>query len=591
MTIRLWPSGQSGLAYDFRANPRGVHYQASSENVNFAPAWTSLAQSTTDGYVITMLIPLKTMRSDGRAEWGAQFERDIKVGNERDEWAHAPGQATTDQATYAGRLSGMSVLAKAARTAARAGIYVLSQGASSASGGSTSRAGADLSIPLTSTTSLVAAIHPDFSTVETDQQTISPTTFNRSYKEVRPFFAQGASFYDQSACYGCAGWLELYTPSIPTPRDGYQLEGKQGPFTFGALDAVGVGRIDTAQALNWTSTGNVFNLGYTRVGSDRPGLHDVTNFTSLRFNDQHAIVGYLETGVEQGTTVTDDRKARRFDGGIAYQTRDDFIAYTMRSVGSQWNPADGFTSVNDVAGYSAQINHTFHLSGTLRTIVLFEYEDHYAGSDGFGTNLIDTENQATFTFANNFSASGFFGTSAYRVPSDPTLHPANYQGARVDYLLNTPLQSTFNYQAGHYGDGWIVVIDRIAGFRLAKRATMSPRSLQHAMARQRHAQQSVAGSRVADLRHRPRDQLHRRRAQADRHGSALSGPRHPHVSERDEPVVRALTPPSARRLVPRLRRSEHARHHARGHSEIRALLRCRPRHLISAQSGISSGDS
>ena len=74
VTVRLWPSGQTRLAYDFRANPHGVHYQASSENANFAPGWTSIARQTTDGYIVAMLIPLKTMRSDGRPVWRAQFE-------------------------------------------------------------------------------------------------------------------------------------------------------------------------------------------------------------------------------------------------------------------------------------------------------------------------------------------------------------------------------------------------------------------------------------------------------------------------------------------------------------------------------------
>ena len=92
-TVRFWPSGPNGINYDFRSNPRGTHYQYSSENANFAPGWTSAARPTAGGYVVTMRIPLDTMRSDGHGGWRVQFERDIHVGNERDEWAHAPGQS------------------------------------------------------------------------------------------------------------------------------------------------------------------------------------------------------------------------------------------------------------------------------------------------------------------------------------------------------------------------------------------------------------------------------------------------------------------------------------------------------------------
>ena len=579
VTVRLWPSGINGIAYDFRSTPRGTRYQASSENANYAPAWTSLAHRTHDGYVVTMVIPLGAMRSDGHPVWRAQFERDIKIGNERDEWAHADAQSTSDQAMYAGTLEGMSVLAKSAHTEPRAGIYALAQAGAPRAGGSTSRVGADLAIPITPTTSIVATIHPDFSNVETDQQSIAPTTFARYYNEVRPFFAQGAQYYDNSSCYGCSGWSELYTPSIPTPRDGYQLEGKNGPFTFGALDAVGAGRIDDAQSVSWQNPANTFSLSTTRVASQQTTLSDVVNFGSLQFTTQHGLVGYFETGAETGTTVTRPGHARRWDGGIAYQTKDDFDAFTMRSVGSQWNPADGFTSVNDIAGYSAQLNRTFHLHGALRTIALFEYEDHYTGSDGFGTNLLDTESQATFTFANNVSAQANIGTGFYRVPGDPTLHPANLQGARIDDVINTPQQSTFNYQAGHFGDGWLTAIDRIAGLRIARRATLSLEGYSTTWNGDglRDVQWLDRANLIFDVSHNTSVTIGLRK---------LIGTPPPFPGQFALPYVNATNVTfsfsrrrAQRRSLRRLRRSEHALDDARADPQVRPLLRRRSRHL------------
>ena len=367
----------------------------------------------------------------------------------------------------------MTASSSAAKTKPRAGIYVLGQAGAPSAGGSTSRMGADIAIPVTQTTSFIAAIHPDFSNVETDQQTIAPTTFARFYSEVRPFFAQGASYYDNQSCYGCQGWSELYTPAIPTPRDGYQIEGKTGPFTYGVLDAVGLGRIDDAQSLNYTTKNDDVNLSYTRVDSEQPDLNDLTNVVSAQFSNQKNIVGYVTAGVETGTNVLEPGRAKRFDAGIAYSTKDDFDAFTMRSVGSQWNPVDGFTAVNDIAGYSAQANHTFHLNGPISTVSVFQYIDKYAGSDGFGTNVYDTETQGTVAFKNNLQVQGNIGVDMFRVQHDPDLHFDTLQGARVDYLINTPQQSTFNYQIGRYGDGWLFAIDRIAGIRIARRATLS----------------------------------------------------------------------------------------------------------------------
>ena len=52
----------------------------------------------------------------------------------------------------------------------RLNVYELAQFANAASGGSTSRVGADLAVPITQTASFIATFHPDYSNVELDQQ-------------------------------------------------------------------------------------------------------------------------------------------------------------------------------------------------------------------------------------------------------------------------------------------------------------------------------------------------------------------------------------------------------------------------------------
>lgn len=475
VTVRLWAGGVNGIVYDFRATPRGTRYQASTENNTYAPNWTALARITDTGYEVTMRIPFSAIRGSGSGTWRVQFERDLKADNERDEWAYAPGQATSDQVVYAGFISGFGAGSKAARTKARVGVYALGQAGPNEFGGDTSRMGADVAVPVTPTASLVATFHPDFSNVETDQQTITPTTFTRFYPELRPFFAQGAHFYDMTSCYECPGngFTELYTYAIPTPRTGYQLEGTQGPLTFGALDAVGFGRIDQAQSIAYTAPSNVLTANYTRVASDQTSLVDNVNFGSLQFNDQHGIVGYLIAANEAGTNVTDAGEAQRWDGGISYQTKSDNDQFSMRRVGSQWNPVDGYTAVNDIAGFSSQLSHTFYFRGGLQSIFLLGTRDHYEGSDGLGNNLQDFQQAAYFTFVDQVQVRAFTGSQFYRPPFEPVLYPDNQQGGAIVYQNSTPLQSDYIYQAGAFGTGWLTSQDRLAAFRIAKRTTLA----------------------------------------------------------------------------------------------------------------------
>jgi hypothetical protein len=475
VTVRLWAGGVSGIAYDFRATPRGTRYQASTENNNYAPAWIALARPTATGYVVTMRIPFSAIRGTGAGTWRVQFERDIKANNERDEWASAPGQATSDQVTDAGFIDGFDAGSKAARAKARVGVYALGQAGSPAYGGDTSRMGADVSVPVTPTASLVATFHPDFSNVETDQQTITPTTFTRFYPELRPFFAQGASYYDHTSCYECpgAGYRELYTTAIPTPRSGYQLEGTQGQVAFGALDAIGFGRIDQAQSATYTTPSNVAAVNYTRISSNQTALTDTVNFGSLQINNQRGIQGYFETGSESGTLVTNAAAAQRWDGGVQFTSANDTLQFSMRRVGSQWNPVDGYTPVNDIAGYSSQGFHTFHFSGGLQSLTIGSTLDHYAGSDGLGTNLQDFQQAATFTFKDQMDVRIFTGSQFYRPPFVTVLYPDNQQGVNVEYFLNTPLQSDLTYQFGAFGTGWLASTDRLAAFRISRRMTLA----------------------------------------------------------------------------------------------------------------------
>jgi hypothetical protein len=65
--------------------------------------------------------------------------------------------------------------------------------------------GADFSLPVTPTAAFFGTFHPDYSNVELDQQSISPTVYQRTYSEVRPFFTQAASYYNRFSCAVCPG--------------------------------------------------------------------------------------------------------------------------------------------------------------------------------------------------------------------------------------------------------------------------------------------------------------------------------------------------------------------------------------------------
>jgi hypothetical protein len=347
--IDLWPGGKHGFFYQFAATSNGTHFQYSSENTAYAPTWQSFGTVVDGGFVVTMKIPLQVLRGATPGAWLTQFVRVIRSSGEYDVWSYAQGQTNWDDVNYAGAAHGFRTIAT--KPQPRFGAYGLGALGSPNSGLSTARVGVDYSIPVTANTSLYGTIHPDFSNVEVDQSTISPTAFARYYNEVRPFFTQGANNYDNFNCNACPGITELYTPNIPTPNEGYAIEGRQGPAQFAAFDSVGTGRVDAAQAFAVNSSDNDWLASFQRVAVNEPGLKDDTVTSGLSFNDHKNISAYFNYGSDSGTNVLLGNQAQRYDGGIYYYTNTFGAAFSSRKVGYFYNPVDGLIQHPDIAGY------------------------------------------------------------------------------------------------------------------------------------------------------------------------------------------------------------------------------------------------
>src|SRR5579863_2331711 len=343
--VDLWPQGTQGFFYQFQATPNGTHYEQSSENTAFAPHWESHGSLTAHGYVVTMAIPLGVIRGAHAGSWRAQFVRYTHATGEEDVWSFDATQQTPDDIVRAGTLQ-MTLVAGAAppRPQPRAQLYALGIDTTQAQGGSTSRVGADISIPITSTSSFFSTLHPDYSNVELDQQTISPSVYQRTYSEVRPFFTQAGNFYGNFSCHGCAGYYTvLYTPGIPTPADGYAVEGKQGNFGFAGFDAIGDNRTDLADALDYSSPDKHWSGSINHVVANVPGITDVANEVGVAYQDNKYYDIYLNAGNNTGSDVADPQQAKFVDLGAYVGDTHYRISGGIRTYGADFNPYDGFS--------------------------------------------------------------------------------------------------------------------------------------------------------------------------------------------------------------------------------------------------------
>lgn len=452
--INLWPNGTRGFGYKFISTPIGTHYEFSTENTSFAPAWKSAGQVIPGGFQVTMRIPFSVMHDTGSGSWRVQMSRRIFDTQTLMVWSYGPTQSDYNDVNYSGAAEGLPRLS-AFRAKPRIGVYGLGEIASSEAGGSTSRLGADLSIPLIPGTSFVGAIHPDFSDVEVDQQTIAPTAFARLYAEVRPFFTQGANFYDypNGQCIGCT-LTELYTPGIPTPRDGYAVEGQRGLFSYGAFDAVGaLGRNDSVESAEYVSPDQKTSLSVQSMQMSLPGLHDDVAGFKLSEDDLQHFTEYLRYSSDSGTNVLDGAQAQRYEAGAEYYTPTANIGGAIRKIGEYFDPVDGFVPHPDIAGYyiTGEKFLKFDPKDPIIEVDVGGNEDRYHAVSG---ELDQTDNNAyvivsTRTLFNLQLSTG----SSYLLLAPGDFSPVTQQGAQLAYDLNSTTPTSVLFETGRFGPG------------------------------------------------------------------------------------------------------------------------------------------
>lgn len=471
--VDLWPSGLNGYFYQFLATPNGTHYEYSSENAGYSPNWESAGAIQSGGYTVTMKIPFNVMRNVRGGRWTVQVVRYVHATGEEQVWSYNRVRMQPDSYGIADFAhAGTIVLPTPSRLAAvnpqpRAAIYALGEAASRSIGGSTSRVGADLSVPITPTASIYSTFHPDYSNVELDQQSISPTVYQRYYVEVRPFFTQAATFYNNFNCDACSNIVSLYTPAIPTPSQGYAFEGKQGTFGFASFDAIGDNRNDLASAVGYTSPDSSWNASAEHVSVTLPDLIDDTTNVGVSYYDLKHLSAYFTYGDDAGTNVLVPSQGQYYDLGGGWSNQTFGIFGGTRKVGEYYDPVDGFVAHPGIAGYALYSAKIWDLdqNSKLAAIGITGFVDRYQGPlQGIAQSdnqlLVDVLTKSALDFQ-IFSGSNYwrFGNiltpisqnGGFSFTYDSGLQTNNPASFPYHGTSSTP--TTVSYNAGRYGDG------------------------------------------------------------------------------------------------------------------------------------------
>jgi hypothetical protein len=246
IAMSLDSAGTGQSAYHLFSNPSGsqmdaINTSASGEQFDADVVWYSVANTTADGYVVEVQVPLQTLRFKGgdQVRMGLVFFRKVSRTGYSYAWPEMlPGQWVFDRPSHITFANLKPRRLVEVLPSVTYGVNQAREESSSAwaDADSDAHVGASGKFGITSGVTLDGTINPDFSQVESDQFQV---TVNQRYplffSEKRPFFMEGMGLFNVT--HGDNMRTAVHTRKIVDPIFGAKLTGTVGKTTFGVLSA------------------------------------------------------------------------------------------------------------------------------------------------------------------------------------------------------------------------------------------------------------------------------------------------------------------------------------------------------------------
>ncbi len=348
--VDLWPTGPAGFQYQFESNPNGAHNEASSENTAFAPAWESRGAATSGGYVVTMAIPLRVIHGAHPGTWRAQFVRYVRSSGRARRLVvrSVANQSRRSGSRGTARHSAGREAAVAADRASACTRWARSRAARSAAARRASaptfrfrlrrrRPSSARCIPTIRTSRSISS--------RFRRRSISASTQRSGRSSRRPRRTTTTSTATSATAFERFSIRRRFRRR----RKATHSKGKQGAFGLAGYDAIGDGRNDAAEALNYTSDDNHWNAALQHVVADVPGVVDVSERSRRELVQRKVSFGVCELRDRPRNQRARSGQGNWLDAGGGFINQQYALFGSYRYVGSYFNPVDGFDSHPGIA--------------------------------------------------------------------------------------------------------------------------------------------------------------------------------------------------------------------------------------------------
>jgi len=348
-------------AYTFVVNPVGVQLdgiltEGQGTDFSFDTLWQSDGRVTSDGYIVRMAIPFKSLRFSGEQlqTWGIALGRSIIRNNEQSYWPYI-----TDRVQ--GFVRQMATAQGLQQISPGRNIELRPYGAFTASRTPNSdpiapqtyrsenefRAGVDAKVVFRDALTLDLTLNPDFSQVESDEpQVIINQRFEVFFPEKRPFFIENAGFFQTPDQL-------FFSRRIVEPQFGARLTGKVGRWALGGLmiDDRAAGKLDPTGPTSSRALIGVARVQREFAEQSAVGFLVTNRDYRDRSNQVLAVDGHLQLNPNWTLTAQAARSYTRDLSG----SRTNGSAYLAQLVGSGRNFKYGLTYTDRSPGFQADL--------------------------------------------------------------------------------------------------------------------------------------------------------------------------------------------------------------------------------------------
>lgn len=250
-------------AYTFDSNPEGVQgdmqwFDDTRSSTDYDAVWEVRTQTTDEGWTAEFRIPFSQLRftiTPGEAVvWGFNIRRDIVHNAEMIRWVATPRGAQGFVSRF-GHITFEKAPATPRRFELQPFTLARNEHHTAAGDDKDATAGLDLRMGLGTSTTLSAAINPDFGQVEQDPAVLNLSVFESFFPEKRPFFIEDSRtfvlsynqvpmFYSRRIGQRPArmaippGETLIERPDATTILGATKVTGKARGWTYGAMTAL-----------------------------------------------------------------------------------------------------------------------------------------------------------------------------------------------------------------------------------------------------------------------------------------------------------------------------------------------------------------